>query len=107
MNALTTLITTILGTFAYNKVDRSDCVILKIFNLDVSKDIDILGVINIREFAGFSRIYVTAEENSQVYSSLTFICVDGTVMPLANVCDGIPHCPDSSDEVGTLCHHVV
>ncbi|XP_071564263.1 modular serine protease-like [Temnothorax nylanderi] len=65
------------------------------------------GIINIREFAGFNRIYVTTEENSQVYSSLTFICVDGTVMPLANVCDGIPHCPDSSDEVGTLCRHVV
>ncbi|XP_018395859.1 PREDICTED: uncharacterized protein LOC108774285, partial [Cyphomyrmex costatus] len=61
----------------------------------------------IREFAGFSRIHVIAEENSQEYSSLTFICVDGTVMPLANVCDGIPHCPDSSDEVGTLCRHVV
>ncbi|XP_011872939.1 PREDICTED: low-density lipoprotein receptor-related protein 1B-like isoform X1 [Vollenhovia emeryi] len=56
---------------------------------------------------GFNRICVTTEENSQVYSSLTFICVDGTVMPLANVCDGIPHCPDSSDEVGTLCRHVV
>ncbi|KYN08346.1 Limulus clotting factor C, partial [Cyphomyrmex costatus] len=52
-------------------------------------------------------IHVIAEENSQEYSSLTFICVDGTVMPLANVCDGIPHCPDSSDEVGTLCRHVV
>ncbi|KAL6260239.1 hypothetical protein P5V15_007772 [Pogonomyrmex californicus] len=56
---------------------------------------------------GFSKIYVATEENSPVYSSSTFICVDGTEMPLANICDGIPHCPDSSDEVGTLCRHVV
>lgn len=38
MNALTTLITTILGMFAYNKVDPSDYVILRIVNLDVTED---------------------------------------------------------------------
>ncbi|KAM0727255.1 Modular serine protease [Formica fusca] len=42
-----------------------------------------------------------------MYSSLTFVCVDATVISLVNVCDGIPHCPDSSDEVGTLCRHIV
>jgi len=38
MFALTTLITTILGTFVHNKADH-DCVILRIFNLSVSKSI--------------------------------------------------------------------
>jgi len=38
MFALTTLITTILGTFVHNKADY-DCVILRIFNLSVSKSI--------------------------------------------------------------------
>ncbi|XP_070160255.1 modular serine protease-like [Polyergus mexicanus] len=62
-------------------------------------------IINIQ--VGFSRIYVATEENGQMYSSLTFVCVDATVISLVNVCDGIPHCPDSSDEVGTLCRHIV
>ncbi|EZA58008.1 hypothetical protein DMN91_006570 [Ooceraea biroi] len=42
-----------------------------------------------------------------MYSSSTFICADGNIVSLANICDGTPHCPDSSDEVGILCRHVV
>ncbi|XP_019883913.2 modular serine protease-like [Camponotus floridanus] len=64
-------------------------------------------MISIIVIFGFNRICVIMEENGQIYSSLTFICVDATVISLMNTCDGIPHCPDSSDEVATLCRHVV
>ncbi|OXU19709.1 hypothetical protein TSAR_016000 [Trichomalopsis sarcophagae] len=36
-----------------------------------------------------------------------FICIDGSEISLTNVCDGLPHCADSSDETTKLCHHVV
>ncbi|XP_070522387.1 modular serine protease-like [Cardiocondyla obscurior] len=62
-------------------------------------------VINTHRFAGYNRTHATEEESG--HSSSTFVCVDGTVVPLANICDGISDCPDSSDEVGTLCRHVV
>lgn len=63
--------------------------------------------INIREFAGSDEIYVKTEEDNRMDSPLTFICVDGTAVALMDVCDGIPHCPDSSDEVTILCRHIV
>lgn len=36
-----------------------------------------------------------------------FVCVDGSRIELSEVCNGIPNCPDSSDELRQLCHHVV
>ncbi|XP_043276632.1 modular serine protease-like [Venturia canescens] len=37
----------------------------------------------------------------------TFVCTDGSRIELSNVCNGLPDCPDSSDELKKLCHHVV
>ncbi|XP_014478926.1 PREDICTED: sortilin-related receptor-like [Dinoponera quadriceps] len=48
-----------------------------------------------------------AINTGRTYSSSTFICTDGSVASLANICDGVPHCPDSSDEAATLCRHVL
>lgn len=57
-------------------------------------------------FAGCNAVERVSTEINQTSSS-TFICTDGTVVSLASVCDGVPHCPDSSDEVATLCRHVL
>ncbi|XP_034952205.1 modular serine protease-like [Chelonus insularis] len=37
----------------------------------------------------------------------SFICIDGFKINLSKVCDGVTDCPDSSDEVKKLCHHIV
>lgn len=66
-----------------------------------------MSTINVNSLAGFSVTHVATEENKQAYLSSAFICVDGSTALLANICDGTPHCPDSSDEVASLCRHVV
>lgn len=58
-------------------------------------------------FAGYSVIHFDTEQINQTYLTSTFICTDGTVVSLESICNGIPHCPDSSDEVATLCRHVL
>ena len=49
---------------------------------------------------------IAAEEDT-IVSVPPFVCIDGSKIPLANVCDGISNCPDSSDELRKLCHHIV
>ncbi|XP_015191015.1 PREDICTED: uncharacterized protein LOC107074068 [Polistes dominula] len=50
--------------------------------------------------------FVLSEEISS-NSTSSFICTDGSQIPLINVCDGSLQCPDSSDETSILCRHTV
>ncbi|XP_018324255.1 modular serine protease-like isoform X2 [Agrilus planipennis] len=48
----------------------------------------------------------------RVFTSLAkdkenFVCVNGDIIELENVCDGIKHCVDGSDETMKLCFHII
>lgn len=36
-----------------------------------------------------------------------FVCTDGMLIKLEQVCDGIKHCHDGSDETKLLCYHIM
>ncbi|KAG7200973.1 hypothetical protein KM043_003330 [Ampulex compressa] len=43
---------------------------------------------------------------SSVAPLAAFVCDDGSEIPLGNLCDGMVHCPDSSDETPRLCRRI-
>ncbi|KAK0081043.1 hypothetical protein PV325_012899 [Microctonus aethiopoides] len=45
--------------------------------------------------------------SASIVNFSSFICVDGTKINLTDICNGKVDCPDSSDELKKLCHHIV